>query len=439
VEVNRRFAPDVYLGVMDLVDERGTVHDHAIVMRRLPVDRRLARLVTAGAAEAGAQVREVARRIAAAHDTAPRPAAASEAAQRDAVAANWEDNFTALDRFSGAPPNVLDADEVERVTRLARRYLAGRTALFDRRIAERRVVDGHGDLLADDIFCLDDGPRILDALAFDPRLRYGDVLADVAFLAMDLERLGDPGLAGRFLAWYREFAGERHPTTLAHHYIAYRAHVRAKVSCLRSEQGDDTAAGLARQLHALAAEHLDRGRVRLVLVGGAPGTGKSTVAARLAEETGWALLRSDEVRTELASLPPADDASAPVDQGLYRPERVAATYRHVLERAGRLLRSGEPVILDASWSSAEQRAAARRLADDTSTDLVELRCVAPQTVALERITLRRAAGHDPSDATPDVLAALGARFAAWPEAIELDTTRPLDQTVGYAVRAGGRT
>jgi aminoglycoside phosphotransferase family enzyme len=52
------------------------------------------------------------------------------------------------------------------------------------------VRDGHGDLLADDIFLLDDGARILDCLEFDPRLRYGDVLADVAFLAMDLERLG---------------------------------------------------------------------------------------------------------------------------------------------------------------------------------------------------------------------------------------------------------
>ena len=39
-----------------------------------------------------------------------------------------------------------------------------------------RIVDGHGDLLADDIFCLDDGPRILDCLDFDDRLRWLDGL-----------------------------------------------------------------------------------------------------------------------------------------------------------------------------------------------------------------------------------------------------------------------
>jgi len=61
------------------------------------------------------------------------------------------------------------------------------------------VRDGHGDLLAEDIFLLDDGLRVLDCIEFNDRLRHGDVLADVAFLAMDLERLGEPALAARFL------------------------------------------------------------------------------------------------------------------------------------------------------------------------------------------------------------------------------------------------
>ena len=127
----------------------------------------------------------------------------------------------------------------------ARRYLDGRGQLFAARIAHEKVRDGHGDLLADDIFCLDDGPRILDCIEFDDRLRYGDVLADVAFLAMDLERVGAADLGVRFLAWYREFAAENYPETLAQHYIAYRAHVRAKVACLRAGQGDAAASDQA--------------------------------------------------------------------------------------------------------------------------------------------------------------------------------------------------
>lgn len=46
--------------------------------------------------------------------------------------------------------------------------------LFDARIQSGSIVDGHGDLLAGDIFCLDDGPRILDCLDFDDKLRWLD-------------------------------------------------------------------------------------------------------------------------------------------------------------------------------------------------------------------------------------------------------------------------
>src|SRR5207248_5092618 len=168
------------------------------------------------------------------------------------------------------------------------------------RIALGAVRDGHGDLQAEDIFCLDDGPRILDCIEFDDRLRHVDVLADVAFLAMDLERLGAPEAAATFLARYREFARESYPPSLAHHYIAARAHVRCKVACLRHRQGDDGGADAARGLLDLTARHLEAARVRLVLVGGLPGTGKSTVAAALADATGWVVLRSDEVRKDVA-------------------------------------------------------------------------------------------------------------------------------------------
>src|SRR4029453_13669733 len=130
--------------------------------------------------------------------------------------------------------SVVDLDEVLEVDALAKRYLSGRCLLFDRRISEGRGRDGHGDLLADDIFMLDDGPRVLDCIEFDDRLRLGDALADVAFLAMDLERLGRTDLAERFLAAYREFADDTWPASLAHHHVAYRAQGRAKVGAIRA-------------------------------------------------------------------------------------------------------------------------------------------------------------------------------------------------------------
>ena len=163
------------------------------------------------------------------------------------------------------------------------------------------VRDGHGDLLAEDIFCLDDGPRILDCLAFDDELRWGDVLGDVAFLVMDLERLGHPDLARSLLADHGEFSGEHHPGSLAHLYVAQRALVRAKVAALRTSQTGSGKGPTTPEVEALlgmAVGHLRRAEVRLALVGGLPGSGKSTLAGRMADELGWVVLSSDAVRRD---------------------------------------------------------------------------------------------------------------------------------------------
>ncbi|HZV50832.1 MAG TPA: AAA family ATPase [Candidatus Dormibacteraeota bacterium] len=428
VELNRRLAPDVYLGVLTVVDEAGVPLDHLVAMRRMPAERRLATLVRRGAdVEEG--LGQVARALATLHASGEVSEPVTAAASRDAVLAGWEANFTEMRPFAG---EVLDPAELERGRSLARAYLAGRERLFQARIATGQVREGHGDLLAEDIFLLDDGPRILDCIEFDDRLRRGDVLWDAAFLAMDLERLGRPELGRRFLDRYQEFWGHPWPRSLADHYIAYRAQVRSKVACLRHGQDGD-AAQEARQLLHICLDHLERGTVRLVLVGGTPGTGKSTLARGLAEARGWILLRSDEVRKELADLPHRADATAPYRQGLYRPEHTAATYRELLQRARTALEQGESAVIDASWSDRAWRRAAAEVATETTSTLTQIRCTTSPELATARIAARRAAGTDPSDATPELAVALAEDFAAWPEATIVDTSGTIADSLRAAL------
>jgi aminoglycoside phosphotransferase family enzyme/predicted kinase len=423
VELNRRIAPDVYLGVADVSGPDGEVCDHLVVMRRMPDDRRLSTLV-GDRVSVGGHVREIARLVATFHSRAERSQVIAQSAGVEAVRAKWEATFETVEPHVGA---VLAADVEARVRDLARRYLDGRAALFDHRISDGKVVDGHGDLLADDIFCLDDGPRILDCVEFDDELRYGDVLADVCFLAMDLERIGAADLGTRFLAWYRELSAETYPSTLGEHYVAFRAHIRAMVACLRAAQGDDAAAGQASLLLGIARDHLERGQVALVLVGGLPGTGKSTLAAGLADRFGWTVLRSDEIRKDLAGIAHTERADAGFREGLYGPEATAGTYRELLERARRLLALGEPVVLDASWTDARYRVAAAEVARETCSELVELECTAPTEIAADRLRARGAA--DVSDATPAVAAAMAATADKWPSAQSIDTTTTPDVTL----------
>ena len=414
-ELNRRFAPDVYLGVAEVRDEAGEACDHLVVMRRMPANRRLAALIQAGEAVEG-PVRQVARILAAQHASAERGGAISEQGSRDVTRHRWQDN---LEQLGAAPGSLLDKAELNEIARLAEQFLAGRQRLFDTRCDAGRIVDGHGDLLADDIFCLDDGPRVLDCLDFDDRLRWVDGLDDAAFLAMDLEQLGAVHLAGRFMRWYSEYSGDRAPAALVHHFVAYRALVRAKVGCIRAGQGSAAAPAEARHLTAAATRHLRAGAVTLVLVGGLPGTGKTGIAGKLAEQLGFPVLSSDRIRKELAGMPPEEPVAAEFGDGIYARSWTERTYSELLSRAARLLAMGESVLIDATWASAEHRRAAAELAARTSTELVQLQCTAPAQLAASRILAR---GSGASDATPAIAARMAAEQAPWPEALVIDTS-----------------
>ena len=125
-----------------------------------------------------------------------------------------------------------------------------------------------------------------------------------AFLAMDLDRLGLPDLAEQFIDWYAEFTADPAPAGLRHHYVAYRALVRAKVGCIRAAQDQPHSMTSAGQLADLALRHLRAAAVTLILVGGPPGTGKTVLSGQVAARLGCVVLGSDTIRKELAGVPP---------------------------------------------------------------------------------------------------------------------------------------
>jgi uncharacterized protein len=418
VKMNRRLVPDVYEGVGTLTYPDGR-EEPVVVMRRLPSDRRLSALIQSNDPGVGVHLERIARRLAAFHAGAERNGKIDAACTADAVTRLWQNNMAELREVS---PSVLEGDELDRIDHMTLRYLAGRSELFGTRILSGRAVDGHGDLLADDIFCLDDGPRLLDCLEFDSSLRYLDTLSDAASLAMDLERLGRPDLCTAFLDCYGQASGDAWPASLAHFYIAYRAMVRAKVACLRAGTGDPDAPCEARRLAALAFAHAGAATVRLVLVGGLPGTGKSTLADGLSAATGWALLRSDVLRKELAGVRPSESAAAVFQAGMYGAEATASVYAELLSRAALLLRSGRSVILDATWTRQCWRDAAHELGQRATADVVGLECEASAELATLRLTRRGSEGRDPSDATPSIAEALAQVAEPWLDALPVDTS-----------------
>ncbi len=430
VALNRRLAPDSYLGVGHF-EAPGAAPEPVIVMRRYPDERRLATMVRSGADVTG-HLDAIARVLARFHADAERGPAIDAQARVDAVVARWSENLDELAGYATAGNCALDPQIVADVRALVNDFVAGRAVLFAGRITGRRIVDGHADLLADDIFCLPDGPVLLDCLEFDDRLRYVDVVDDAAFLAMDLEFGGREDLADHFMTRYLHLTGDDAPASLRHFYTAYRAGVRAKVDCVRVTQGNPAAAEDARRHLDIALAHLRRGVVRLIMVGGGPGSGKTTLARALAEHLGAQVISTDDIRVEMVGSGEITGEPGVLGEGLYSPENVDAVYGAVLRHAHLALCEGRTVILDGTWAHERHRVHAREMAAGASAELTELACAASLDAAVSRIRTRT---DTTSQVTPEIATALADRggTGVWAGAHRVDTSRKLSESVAAAL------
>jgi hypothetical protein len=454
VALNRRFSPDVYLGVAPVRlrgarAEIGPVGEtlsgaceHVVVMRRLPDGSDALSLLGRGALGAP-EIDALAARIAALHAAhgLGTPAPFSPAEWRARVTGPMRDNVASLG--DSARSGVVAARDVAQLAAATEAALGSHAQRLEARRAEGRAVDGHGDLHLQHVWLeppQDDpsGPprvTLIDCIEFNDAWRLIDAASEVAFLAMDLRYRGAGALGERFLRQYAALRDDFGLYGVVELFAAYRAAVRAKVAALAA--GDAAIAAEQRERAAESARRhlaLALGSLRpptpapLLVVCGSVGTGKSTVAKRLADATGGVVIASDRTRKALAGLAPDSRAGAREGAPLYADAMTARVYAGLLARAGPVIASGRPAILDATFSRAGQRTAARDFARDAGVParLIEVRC--DPRVTRERVALRARRGADPSDAGPERVEPSRAAFEPpdeWPaaERVRVDTDR----------------
>jgi len=453
VELNRRLAPGLYLGVVPIYERRplkaphpalslagrgvdsryslrppGRIVDYAVVMRLLPQERLLATLLARGTADA-ADVRRVARRIASFHAQA---AEAEPRWRRVAVLAeNLRENYRQTLPFL---EKTVSGGDYLLVWDYNHDFFERRRQLLGKRSREGRIRDGHGDLHAEHISIERSRVRIYDCIEFSDRLRQCDVAADIAFLYMDLLHHRRPDLATTLMDEYLRRTGDWEVRLLVPFYACYRAVVREKVESFRLADPGITAAhkrAAARRATSyfrLARELARRdARPRLILVGGLPGSGKSTIARALAGRIGADCITSDVLRKELAGAEPGARLTAEVGAGVYGAGMTELTYRELLVQAERQLRAGRSVVLDATFGRAIDRRRATALARAVGGVLVMVECRCPARIARERLDSRARPGYTgPSDAGWEVYKAMRHSFAPWPGAVQVDTTKPIE-------------
>ncbi len=232
LRLNRRLSDDVYLDIVPLSLDGGgrlqfSADDHAIdwlvKMRRLPAARMLDRLIVGGVAT-NDDVRHVVCRLARFYG-ASAPVGISGTDYREGFAQNIAANLREL----GAPAYGLPAELIASIGRQQRTLLEHRPELFDARAQSGRIIEAHGDLRPEHI-CLEAEPQIIDCLEFSRELRILDPADELAFLALECQRLGAPAFAATIFETYTGITGDLPPPPLLAFYRSYRACVRAKLA-----------------------------------------------------------------------------------------------------------------------------------------------------------------------------------------------------------------
>lgn len=411
-ELNRQLAADVYLGVAHLDDPGGGPAEPILVMRRLPEDRCLSRTIAADHDD-GSHLSALVKTLANFHAAARRDPDVSREADPEQLRSRWQ---ALLRRLRDAPADIVGADRPALIEHRALRYLRGRELLLVNRIDTGHVVDGHGALRSGGIFDLPDGFRILGR-TLDDHSRYVDVVDDIAALATDLESLGYPGQARRLILDYLAATADNAPRSLVEHYLAYRAVSRAADIAVELAPGSPEAESDLRHQLDIAEGHLRRGTVRLAIVGGLPGTGKTTLSQLLAARTGAVAISTEAVRKHLRYA----GTVAAMSGGDGSDGDPVAVYGEVFARARINLAYGRSVVLDDGWSDPVERGRAAELADDMAAEFVEIRCECPPEIVDQRLRHRPGGSHATA---PLISIAAAATTAAtgWPTAFIVDTS-----------------
>jgi aminoglycoside phosphotransferase family enzyme len=240
VRLNRRLAADVYLEIVALtIDPQGKLClggagppiDWLVKMRRLPSRRMLDQAIKAGSVER-ADIQAVARKLSEFYKSLP-PVGIGLSAYRRRLEGDVRSNLEELTQ----PRYRLPASKTRRIATKQLEFLGRHGELFDERVRAGRIVEAHGDLRAEHV-CLEAEPVIIDCLEFKREFRLLDPADELAFLALDCERLGAAWVRPVLFDTYGEVTGDDVPASLIAFYGSCRALLRAKIALWHLREPD---------------------------------------------------------------------------------------------------------------------------------------------------------------------------------------------------------
>jgi uncharacterized protein len=407
VRLNSRLCPEAYIGVGEIREadaqirfsgRNGRVVDYCVWMHRLPDDRMLDRMVAEDTVTES-NISRIAIRLSRFHKEAARGPEIAKWGSLEDLRHNWEENFEQTAAFI---ERTISKNDYQAIRTWINVSLKEKAELFERRVRQGKIVDGHGDVRCESICVSDEDICLYDCIEFNDRFRCGDVASEVAFLAMDLDARGRPDLGYYFTELYQGQSNDEDLFTLLPFYRCYRAYVRGKVLSFRLDEAEFSEA--ERQSAATrAAAYFELSRryatplrnPAVIAVGGLSGTGKTSIARSLAGELGLRVVSSDAVRRSIFG-----DVKGPAGygEGAYTTAANRLTYRKMFEYGRKLLAEENGVILDATFLHGEDLTAAREMAETAGARFRLIECSLARDEVRARLERRATRGEGDSDA-----------------------------------------
>lgn len=424
LRLNRRFAPEFYLGVCGVVAADGAVRmevsdaqsakssgsnsgvilDYAVRMRRFSRADELDRLLDGHRVEPQ-ELDTFGHSLAQMHARLPAAPAASSWGRPEEVRAQLLRNL--LECADAAAALGSSGDILALRSPLQARLAASESWMAARR-SSGRIRECHGDLHSRNIVRARGRLVAFDCLEYEPAWRWIDTADEIAFLMSDLKARGRPLHAHAFRGGYLAESGDYHACRVLALYEAHRALVRAKVAALSAADADaDVKEAFCREhlrLVSTAADALVPKMPRLLLMSGVSGSGKTWLARQLAERLSAVHIRSDLERKRRAGLRELASSHSRLGEDLYSAEASAILYEDLARAAADVLTGGIQTIVDATFLKRAQRARFAELAADHGVPIHLILCEAPESVLRARITERNRVRRDSSEADVDVLA-----------------------------------
>ena len=397
LRLNKRLCPKIYLDVVPITQKNdhieisgeGNVIDYAVKMKEFSQENIMTGLLKKGKIDEEI-LNKIVDNLVNFYESEKRSKEIDYFGSIQAVKNNIDENFEQTKPFIDLTISKNIFDFIKEKTK---NFLEERKDVFESRIKNGFICDCHGDLHSGNI-AVDNGfIYIFDCIEFNKRFRFSDVASDIGFLAMDLDFLGYPYLSSYLIEYYVEKSGDTSLFDVLNFYKCYRAYVRGKVTGFKlndpnidkskREEIIKTALkyfNLAHYYSQLFSVDLENRKPVLFITTGLTGTGKTTVARKIAIDYSAKIISTDTVRKQLEGINKYDRHHDAYNTGLYAPEKMLKTYEKILEKAKKLLEKGENVVLDATFKTKDLRKKALKIAEKTKASFMILYTACPEEV-----------------------------------------------------------